>query len=116
MNSDTFVEICRILKKKYKDIKIYDTLCNSPIKIQESAIKLAKKVDAMIVVGDKLSANTTTLFEKVKNIKPTYFIETKNDINLKEIEEFKSIGITGGSSTPDWQMSEIKEFLEANIK
>jgi len=111
MNSIIFEEICNYLKSKIKTIKIYNTLCNSPIKIQESAFKLANNVDAMLVVGDKSSANTTTLYEKIKDIIPTWFIETGKDLPIEELKKYHKIGITGGSSTPQWQMEKIKEYI-----
>ena len=111
MNSDLFNETSSILKSKIKDLKIFNTLCNAPVKIQENAINLAKKVDAVIVVGDKMSANSTTLFEKVKDIKKTWFIEDYKELNISELKGFKKIGITGGSSTPIWQIEKIKKNI-----
>jgi (E)-4-hydroxy-3-methyl-but-2-enyl pyrophosphate reductase len=111
MNSITFNEISAFLKIQINDIKIFNTLCNSPVKIQENAINLANNVDAMIVVGDKMSANSLTLFEKVKNITKTWFIEDYKELNLEELLKFKKIGITGGSSTPISQIENIKNNL-----
>ena len=41
----------------------------------------------MLVVGDKSSANTTALFEKLKKIKITLFVETINDLKLNNIKK-----------------------------
>lgn len=112
MNSDVFNEICKILKTKLNNLKIFNTLCKAPIRIQEEAIELAEKVDIMIVVGDKLSANTTTLYEKIKNITTCIFAETIEDIKIKKLKNIKTIGITGGSSTPQWQIELIKDYIE----
>ena len=83
--------------------------------IQDSSIKLSKKVDAMIVVGDKMSANTNTLYEKIKIYKKCWFVETENDLNLNKIKKYRKIGITGGTSTPQWQIKLIKNYIEKNI-
>ncbi len=112
MNSDTFLAVCEKLKGKFGDIKIFTSLCSLPVRIQENAVNLAKQVDAMIVVGDKMSANTATLFEKIRKISSAFFVETIDDIDVNEIKKYKRIGITGGSSTPDWQMTEIRKYLE----
>jgi (E)-4-hydroxy-3-methyl-but-2-enyl pyrophosphate reductase len=111
MNSDLFNEISSFLKSKIKDLKIFNTLCNAPVKIQENAINLAKKVDAVIVVGDKMSANSTTLYEKVKVIKKTWFIEDYKELKITELKYLNKIGITGGSSTPIWQIEKIKKII-----
>ena len=111
MNSITFYEISEYLESKINNLKIFNTLCNSPVKIQKNSINLANNVDAMIVVGDKMSANSLTLYEKVKNIKKTWFIEDYYELNLNDLLSFKKIGITGGSSTPIWQIEKIKDNL-----
>jgi len=115
MNSLIFNEICDYLKIKFNKIKIQNTLCKLPIKIQNSSIELSQKVDAMIIVGDRMSANTNTLYEKIKQNKKCWFIETEEEINLNEIKKYKKIGITGGTSTPGWQIEKIKIFIEKNI-
>ncbi|MCK4797035.1 MAG: 4-hydroxy-3-methylbut-2-enyl diphosphate reductase, partial [Spirochaetes bacterium] len=114
MNSIIFSDICDFLKTKLKNIEIHNTLCNAPIRIQQAAIELSKKMDAIIVVGDKMSANTTTLYEKIKKNTTCWFIETVDDLNLKELNKYKAIGITGGSSTPQWQIESIKKYIEEN--
>jgi len=113
MNSDSFNKIAEALKIKYINLEIHNTLCSLPIKTQNEAIELSKNVDLMIVVGDKMSANTNTLYEKIKNYTLALFAETKMDIKTGDLKKFEKIGITGGSSTPDWQIEEIKNYIES---
>ena len=115
MNSKIFNEVCTFLINKFKNLKIYNTLCKLPIKIQDSSIELSKKVDVMIVVGDRMSANTNTLYEKIKSNKKCWFIETEKDLDLNEIKKNKKIGITGGTSTPQSQIEMIKNYIEKNL-
>jgi 4-hydroxy-3-methylbut-2-enyl diphosphate reductase len=115
MNSNVFEEICSYLKLKFQNIKINNTLCKLPIKIQNSSIVLASKVDIMIVVGDKMSANTSTLYEKIKQNNKCWFIETEKDLKINKLKKYKKIGITGGTSTPQWQIETIKNYIERNI-
>jgi len=115
MNSFEFDKICKFLKTININIRIENTLCNAPIITQDEALKLANDVDGMIVVGDKMSANTTTLFEKLSEKVPTWFIETVKDIDISVFKEYETLGITGGSSTPDWQIVKIIEYLEKSI-
>ncbi len=110
-----FDEIADYIKKNYHNIEIKNTLCRAPILIQEDTIKLAKEVDIMLVVGDKMSANTTTLFNLSSKYTTTYFVETSSDV--KDIDfTNKVIGITGGSSTPWWQIEEISDYLRRKYK
>lgn len=116
MNSDEFEKICKFLKTINMNIRVENTLCKAPIITQVEALAMAKEVDAMIVVGDKMSANTTTLFEKLDGKVPTWFIETVDEVDISVMAEYKTIGITGGSSTPEWQIKKIKEYIENSVE
>ncbi len=111
MNSVKFEELSQYLLQNFSNIEIYNTLCKSPIKMQEEAVKLAGKSEYMIVVGDKMSANTTALFEKIKPVCNAVFVETAQDILVNEVSKYNSIGIAGGSSTPPEQIETIYQAV-----
>ncbi len=111
MNSIKFNDLSLLLKTQVNGIQIFDTLCRSPIKMQESALSLAKKTDLMIVVGDRMSANTTTLYEKIKSVTEAVFIEDVNELDIEKVISYKKIGISGGSSTPPEQINEVVAYL-----
>lgn len=112
MNSVLFEIVSKILKDKYPDLLIHNTLCKNPLRTQESAIKLAKESDLMIVIGDRKSSNTISLYERVKEFTETVFIEDIDEISTATLKNKKNIGITGGSSTPEHQINKIKLFIE----
>jgi len=91
-----------------KNVKVYNTICNSTaLRLKETAA-LAKKVDIMLVVGGKNSANTTQLAKLCGSLSvPTYHIETAAELNPKWLDKVKSVGITAGASTPDWIIEDI---------
>jgi 4-hydroxy-3-methylbut-2-enyl diphosphate reductase len=66
----------------------------------------------MIVVGGKNSANTTRLYQICKKIKPSYHIESADEIQKKWLRGVKSVGITAGASTPKDQLKRIYRFLK----
>lgn len=115
MNSNLFEKVVSEIKKIFSKIIIINTLCNAPIKMQEEAFKLSQKMNAMLIVGDKMSANTNTLFEKIKEICPTWFIEKSEDLDLEQLKKYKNIGIAGGASTPTSQIDLIKNYLQNNL-
>ena len=92
-----------------------ETICTATLKRQDSAGELAKKVDAMVVVGGKISSNTAKLFQVVseKN-RNSFWVESPAGFSESDIETLKNsetVGITAGASTPDAQIDEIKSFL-----
>ena len=108
--SEHFKKIVLQLLDKSKDIKILRTICTATDQRQTAAMELAEKVDAMIVVGGKNSANTTKLAKLCKNKCTTYHIETAQEILpewFQKSNEIKKIGITAGASTPDWIIREV---------
>ena len=95
-----------------KEIKVYNTICNSTAHRLKETEKIAQKVDIMIVVGGKNSANTTQLTRLCKSLSvPTYHIETSSEIKQEWFKGVKRLGITAGASTPEWIIKEVQETL-----
>lgn len=95
-----------------KEIKVFNTICNSTaLRIKETK-EICKKVDVMIVVGGKNSANTTQLAHMCRSeLIPTYHIETASEIKREWFTKADRVGITAGASTPDWIIKEVEEFI-----
>jgi 4-hydroxy-3-methylbut-2-enyl diphosphate reductase len=95
-----------------KEIKVYNTICNSTAHRLKETEKIAQKVDIMIVVGGKNSANTTQLTRLCKSLSvPTYHIETSSEMKQEWFKGVKRLGITAGASTPEWIIKEVQENL-----
>src|SRR5574344_1319735 len=91
---------------KGKDIVIKNTICNHTSKAQQACLELAKKVDIMIIVGDKNSSNTNKLYDISREYSEAYLVE--NELDLKNINfKNKKIGIGAGASTPKYLVNRI---------
>jgi len=108
---DLFQKIAKILQKRFPKIKLENTICHATMIRQETAAKLSQKVDCMIVIGGKQSANTQRLQEICSQNCPTQKIENLHDLDVKEIKTATKVGITAGASTPKNQIDEIVDFL-----
>lgn len=96
------------------EVKIFNTICDATYKRQQEAEKLARKVDVMLVVGGKNSANTTRLAELCKRInKNTHHIETVAEVKSSWLSHDGVVGVTSGASTPDWILEEVIERLKS---
>lgn len=101
-------QIMHILRSKLNIKAFYDTRCNATRKRQNSAIKVAKKVNKMIVIGGKNSANTNKLAKVCQNVGAKVFhIETAAELKKEYFNEHDIVGITAGASTPDWIIKEV---------
>jgi 4-hydroxy-3-methylbut-2-enyl diphosphate reductase len=98
--------------ERVKEIKVYNTICNSTdLRLKETK-QMAKAVDMVLVVGGKNSANTTQLANLCNSMSVlTYHIETASEIKEEWFSGVQSVGITAGASTPDWIIKEVQERI-----
>ena len=111
-NYKKFEDIVDILSKKSYDIFVMNTICNATEERQTEAGTIARKSDAMIVIGGKHSSNTQKLYEICKaECADTHFIQTLDDLDLKLFQSFRSVGITAGASTPNNIIKEVQSYV-----
>ncbi len=111
-NYKKFIEIVEIFQKKGYDIEVCNTICNATEERQSEAAALAKKVDAMIVIGGRNSSNTQKLYDiSSKECERTYYIQTLVDLDLTMLESVGSVGITAGASTPNNIIKEVHDSM-----
>jgi (E)-4-hydroxy-3-methyl-but-2-enyl pyrophosphate reductase len=105
----TWEDVLTGILKICKEIVAFNTICSATEVRQKSAEELSTKVDAMVVIGGFNSSNTTKLYEICKkNCENTVHVENLEGIPDEFIKDnnFKSIGVTAGASTPDWIIKE----------
>ena len=94
------------------DLVIQDTTCPEPLARYRAARKLATDVDAIIVVGGSMSANSRNLHAVCRESgKPAFFLESADEIDRSTIATYRRIGLTAGASTPDWVIDSVEQRL-----
>jgi len=107
-----FSEIVLRLLRLSKELKVFNTICSSTKERQEAASILASRVDAMIVVGGRNSANTTRLVTLCREAgKPAYHVEVEDEIRPEWLEGIRTVGVTAGASTPGWVIEAVVKRL-----
>jgi 4-hydroxy-3-methylbut-2-enyl diphosphate reductase len=113
LDQETLGELVRSLAGTASELRVYNTICESTNVRRVEALDLAKRVEAMLIVGGKNSSNTTKLYTTVKRVQPrSYHIETEDEIRPEWLSGLKRIGIAGGASTP----RSIIEKVERRVK
>lgn len=108
-----FKQIESVLAEKIGHLDVYMTICTATRQRQEAAVELARKVDAMIVIGGKNSANTGRLAQVcAEQGCPTYHVETAAELDCSRFTGMRDIGVTAGASTPDWIIQEVVKMME----
>ncbi|MBQ3548423.1 MAG: 4-hydroxy-3-methylbut-2-enyl diphosphate reductase, partial [Oscillospiraceae bacterium] len=105
------------LKKECTNAEIFDTICNATQKRQSEAADLAARVDAMVVVGDRKSANTRHLTEICSERCPrVYQIEGAEELEPNFLKGCSVAGLTAGASTPASIIKEVNKTMSEEIK
>lgn len=90
------------------EVRAYNTICNATSDRQKAALKIAKGVDVMLVVGGRNSANTRRLAEICAETGvPTHHVEVADEIVPEWFAGANRVGVTAGASTPDWIIDEV---------
>ena len=95
----------------------YDTICRQVANRMDNIRKFAREHDLVMFVRGKKRSNGKVLFEECKKQNPnTYFVSSADevDVNMLALKP-KLIGICGATSTPRWQMQEVKDKLKTII-
>ena len=106
-----------ILKKVYTNTELFDTICEATFSRQKEAVELAAICDAMLVVGDRSSANTRRLAEICSGVCPkVIFAETASESDLSDLKDVRTLGVTAGASTPAWIIEEVCSKMTEEMK
>ena len=115
-NYNKFKDLVEIISEKGYYISVLNTICNATRERQSEAARIAERVDAMIVIGDKNSSNTQKLFEICRNVcNNTYYIQTLGDLDTNQLRSVETVGITAGASTPNNIIEEVQNNVRINF-
>lgn len=101
------------LAKRFDEVRIFNTICRATTERQEAVRELARNVEAVVIVGDRKSANSKRLLAIASEINPrSYMVETADQINPDDFNGLDTIGLTASASAPDWVITEVRTRLE----
>jgi 4-hydroxy-3-methylbut-2-enyl diphosphate reductase len=106
-NMDMYMEVLREVQKRgflsrYSEVRAFNTICDATKNRQAATLELAKKVDVLIIVGGKNSANTKRLYELGRTVlSGVYHVEKASEIKKEWLTGKKAAGVSAGASTPE---------------
>jgi len=105
---DRYLAVAQALVRRCpREIRIFNTICDDTARRQQAASVLARKVDAMVIIGGKNSANTNRLFEVCRRLNTSHLVETEGDLSPRWFAASRSVGIASGASTPGWVIEKV---------
>ena len=86
-----------------------NTICEATAGHQAAAEELAREADVMVVIGGRISANTTRLAEiSAASCPRTHHVEGADELRAEWFDGGGVIGITAGASTPASQIEAVR--------
>ena len=110
-------EFAAFCLRRCHDLRVVNTVCPVTLTRQADSVVLAREVDAMIVVGGKNSSNTKELAVKCAEVCPeTIHVADADELAAEHADWLRGkarIGITGGTSTPEVDLEEVRDRIYA---
>ena len=92
--------------------RYFDTICRQVANRLPNIKEFASRHDAIIFVCGLKSSNGRVLFEACREVNPrSYLTDTPDAIQNEWLQNVRSIGICGATSTPKWLMEQCKEKI-----
>ncbi|MEO0793588.1 MAG: 4-hydroxy-3-methylbut-2-enyl diphosphate reductase [Verrucomicrobiota bacterium] len=116
MFTDEFERLSGILRERFPESKVFDTICGATKERQSDIhVLMEKGAEAIVVVGGRHSANTMKLAALVeKTGLPAYHVETVGELDCKHLNDnYTRVGVTAGASTPEFLIKEVVEVLQS---
>jgi 4-hydroxy-3-methylbut-2-enyl diphosphate reductase len=107
-------QLVQLLRERFpgSEVRFIDTVCQPTKQRQNAAIELAQKCTVVVVIGGAHSNNTQELVKTCSRFcSRTHHVQTPRDLQEEWFQAGDSIGITAGTSTPDWVIEEIERQL-----
>jgi 4-hydroxy-3-methylbut-2-enyl diphosphate reductase len=115
LNADEFEDVVQAIERRAALVERGDTICYATKENQDAARVLAHDpdVDLIVVIGGKKSANTKHLWDICREMKPSYLVQGAADLDASWFGSARTVGLTAGSSTPDYVIDEVEARIAA---
>lgn len=97
-----------------QEVRVVNTICAATVQRQLAAVALAARVDVMLVIGGRNSANTNRLAERcaAQGVE-THHVEQADEVQPAWLRGRRRVGVAAGASTPQWIIEAVSERIRA---
>ena len=117
---EEFQEIVEYFKQHISPeatFEYYDTICRQVANRMPKLREFAATHDLIFFVSGKKSSNGKMLFEECLKVNAnSHLIDNEKEIDPSLLQNVKSIGVCGATSTPKWLMEKIYNHIRTLIK
>lgn len=105
--------VAEVLRARGGEVRVEPTLCHVTSQRQDETRALAGRVNVLVVVGGRESANTQKLAEIGREAGcRVHHVEGADEIEPSWFSHGDRIGVAAGTSTPDWITEEVVARME----
>ncbi|WP_423363361.1 4-hydroxy-3-methylbut-2-enyl diphosphate reductase [Mycoplasma sp. P36-A1] len=102
------------IKDKYPNVVVAEEICNATRVRQQAISKIADDVDAVYIVGDPSSNNSTRLKMLAENDnRKAFLIESVTEIRIEDLVGFNKVAVSSGASTPTYLTQQVIKYLQS---
>lgn len=107
-------EMAAAVAARWPEALISNTICPATETRQREVRRLAGETEALVVIGGRTSGNTARLAQiGLKMGRPTWLVETADDLDPAVFKGLASVGLAAGASTSIWQIAQVLQALRA---
>ncbi len=107
-----YAEVAARVRERFGEVLVLDTICASTRRRQNELAALLELVDVVVVVGSAHSANTRHLAAFASRARPTFRVDTADELPVAELRAYGTAGLVGGASTPRSAIDAVRVALE----
>jgi (E)-4-hydroxy-3-methyl-but-2-enyl pyrophosphate reductase len=112
-SEEHFERLVQAITARFPGAEIRNTICDATASRQSEVEELARQVEALVVVGGRNSGNTQRLVEISQATGlPTFHVETEQELDLRALSRYSTVGVTAGASTPHWLIGNVVSSLK----
>lgn len=115
-SQDAFFEFCEHFRRTFPRGLIFNTICEATKNRQLELLTFTRQpdIDAIVVVGDRTSSNSTKLARLAADCgKTTFFVQSAQALKLADLAGHRTILLAAGASTCREDIDAVENALKA---
>jgi 4-hydroxy-3-methylbut-2-enyl diphosphate reductase len=110
---ESYKKIMARILDRFANVRVRNTACIDSLQRLPEVEKLAKKVDAVVVVG-WTEGMTNRMLEVARAFNPhVYKLEKVDQLQSEWFQGKEKVGVIGANETPSWMMDEVVERIKS---
>jgi len=111
ISEDEYQKVADAIKVFFPNLEIVNSICPATMERRHALRDLLTRVDAVIIIGGKESANTRRLLAIAEESgKPSVLVENSKEVP-PSFRAYETVGLCAGASTPDSVIDQIEKEL-----